>query len=54
MYTELKWQNPIENKNPANTHQIIQKNKNKKTKKTNTHQTVDIVNLCEPNLILSM
>ena len=38
MHTKLKWKNPIENKNPTNTHQIIQK---KYIYKTNTHQTVE-------------
>lgn len=39
MHTKLKWKNPIENKNPTNTHQIIQKKIY--IYKTNTHQTVE-------------
>ena len=42
MHTKLKWKNPIENKNPTNTHQII---KNIYIYiyiyKTHTHQTVE-------------
>ena len=40
MHTKLKWKNPIENKNPTTTHQIIQKIYIY-IYKTNTHQTVE-------------
>ena len=39
MHTKLKWKNPIENKNPTNTHQIIKIYIY--IYKTNTHQTVE-------------